>query len=73
MSLAERCDAITRLIDEALVPAATVSERHEGTELDRLAVLRETPQDLSCVVHATDGRWWQRPPDRPAGVRSVAA
>ncbi|MGH8989806.1 MAG: hypothetical protein ACRDXC_14625 [Acidimicrobiales bacterium] len=59
MSPADRCEEIKRLIDDALgevLPSGRVDDEHERDDLVALA------RDLGMPpLHATDGRWRQRP------------
>lgn len=61
----ERCDEIARLIDDAL---------SELPEAAAPALAVREPEHATGAVHATDGRWWQRPsePDGGDGVTEAA-
>ncbi len=66
MPLVDRCDAIARLIDDALFEFATGVTYSDD---------REVGDDGAIAVQrAADGRWWQRSrPAEPAGVHDAAA
>jgi hypothetical protein len=64
MSLADRCDEITRLIDATLREIASGVTAEPASEVD----------EPTSPVHSTDGRWAQRRiPEDPFGAAHAAA